>query len=491
MGYAHREGFTLTPRAEEADVIVVNTCCFIEPARQESIDTILEMARLKETGRCKRLVVAGCLVQRHAEELRRSLPEVDAFIGLDQLDRVVDAIRTTASAGPVGPRSALGRQLPQPEGPASAPVSQMGKSLRRCKPRHGAAVGPGSSASVGARAPAPSAESPTSGMGLGRSTWIYGAETPRRLAGPPWTAYLKISEGCDNPCSFCSIPAFRGAHRSRPLEDIVREAGRLAASGVRELNLIAQDSTLYGRDLGLRDGPARLLRALNKIRDLKWIRLFYLYPNRVSRPLLEAIAGCDRVVKYIDIPLQSASRAVLARMKRGGGRREMMALVGRMRRAVPGLAIRTAFIVGFPGETEREFRETLGLVREAEFDHVGVFAYSHEEETAVHEEFDDDVAPEVKEERQARLMAAQEKIALRRNRSRIGKTLEVLCEGTCPETDLLLAGRMASQAPEIDGSVLINDGMAAPGEFVRVTITQAHPFDLVGRVAAGPQVRSA
>lgn len=449
MGTLERGGYELTSRPGEADVIVVNTCSFIDAARRESVDTILEMARYKEEGSCKRLVVAGCLVQRYAPELRESLPEVDAFVGLDEIGRIAEAVRP---------------------------------SVERESWRSGGTTRPDGE-SRGAGLPSGVLPAPATGTApLGRATWIYDAATPRRLAGPPWSAYLKISEGCDNPCSFCAIPGFRGSYRSRRLGDIRREAERLAEDGVRELNLIAQDSTAWGRDLGLEDGPARLLRSLDEIGPLRWIRLFYLYPNRVTRSLLEAMASCERVVKYADIPLQSGSRSVLQRMARGGSRPEMLQLLARMRETVPGIAIRTTFIVGFPGETDEEFDETLALIREAEFDHAGVFTYSHEDSTAA-AALDDDVPAGLKEERRAVLLDAQEAIAERRNRSRIGGTFEVLCEGPHPETELLLAGRLASQAPEIDGGVLINDGVAAPGEFARVTITEAHAYDLVGRIA--------
>jgi ribosomal protein S12 methylthiotransferase len=444
MGAVRREGFRLTARPEEADVIVVNTCGFIEPAREESIDTILEMARHKRAGSCKRLVVAGCMVQRYPAELKESLPEVDAFIGLDQLDRIIEAVRpgVERESWRSGPVPATGRGTGHSRGAEARPVG-------------------------------------------GRATYLYDSATPRLLTGPEWSAYLKISEGCDNPCTFCAIPSFRGGYRSRPLDDIRDEAERLAASGVRELNLIAQDSTAYGRDIGLPDGPARLLRSLNEVTSLRWIRLFYLYPNRVTDTLLEAMADCERVVEYVDFPLQSASRTVLQRMRRGGSRSELAALIKRMRRAVPGLAIRTTFITGFPGETDEEFRETLSFLRETEFNHVGVFTYSHEEGTAAFE-MEDDVPAEVKEERRQQLLTAQEGVSLGHNRRLIGSTVEALCEGVCPETDLLLAGRLASQAPGIDGTVLINDGIAAPGEFVRVTITEAHPYDLVGAIDGRP-----
>ena len=443
MGRLAGEGFQLTARPDEADVLVVNTCSFIDSARQESVETILEMAEHKRNGACKRLVVAGCLVQRYAGELAAELPEVDAFIGLDELDRIVDAVR-----GQVQRESWRAGAVSLPE--ASRPEAARGADALPLLPS-------------------------------GRSRYLYDAATPRRLAGPAWSSYLKISEGCDNPCTFCAIPSFRGRYRSRPLDDIAREAGRLAAAGVRELNLIAQDSTFYGRDLGFDDGPARLLRTLDAVDGLRWIRLFYLYPNRVTPSLLEALAGCARVVKYVDIPLQSGSRSVLARMKRGGGRSELLGLLARMRSAVPGLAIRTTFIVGFPGETETEFQETLRFLHEAEFDHAGAFAYSHEEGTEAFA-LADDVPAEVKQERQERLLEAQEAISLRRNREKVGGVFDALCEGVHPETEHLLAGRLSTQAPDIDGSVLISDGQAVPGEFVSVRILEAHPFDLVAEI---------
>jgi len=423
MGHVSRAGYVLTPRPEDADVLVVNTCSFIDAAREESVDTILEMSRFKSAGSCRRLVVAGCLVQRSRQELAKALPEVDAFIGLDELDRIVEAVR-----------------------------------------------------------PSVERESWRSGGAPGRSTALHGAASPRHLSGPAWSAYLKISEGCDNPCSFCAIPSFRGAYRSRRLGDVREEAERLAAGGVRELNLIAQDSTAYGRDLGFPDGPERLLRSLQEIEALRWIRLFYLYPNRVTPSLIRALADCDRVVKYVDMPLQSGSRTVLQRMRRGGSGEEFETLIGRMREAIPGLAVRTTFIVGYPGETEKEFRETLALARAVEFDHLGVFTYSHEENTAAKDEADD-VPAEVKTERQERLLAAQETAARKRNKAHVGRTFEVLCEGASDESDHLLAGRLATQAPGIDGTVLINDGTAEAGAFVPVTITEAHPFMLIGRIA--------
>jgi ribosomal protein S12 methylthiotransferase len=431
MGTLARAGAEIVADASEAEIVVVNTCGFIDAARQESVEAILEAAELKTRGRCRRLVVAGCLVQRAHAELRREIPEIDAFAGLDDIPAILG--------------------IAAPELAASVP------------------------------GPFPTAPSPNGRSIEGPATWIYDHESPRLLSGGRWSAYLKISEGCDNECSFCAIPLFRGANRSRRLGSILQEAGQLAAQGVRELNLIAQDSTDYGRDLGLADGPARLLRGLNEIESLRWIRLFYLYPNRVTGSLLDAVARCDRVVKYLDMPLQSGSRAVLARMRRGGSASGYLGLIERMRKTIPGLVLRSTFIVGFPGETESEYRETLDFVREARFDHLGVFAYSHEEKTPAHSAADD-VSPEIKAERREELLAAQETIALGANRARVGRVMEVLCEGAHPESDDLLVGRHAGQAPEIDGSVILNEGEAAPGSFLRAEIVEAHAFDLVARI---------
>ncbi len=425
-------------------MVVVNTCGFIDAAKEESVQTILEAAELKTSGRCRRLVVAGCLVQRAHEELRREIPEIDAFAGLDDIPGILGHRRPRAR-GRGGPRP-----FPRSPEPPAPPSCRSPPRLR----------------------PAPS----TAGR-----LWLYDDESPRVLSGPAHSAYLKIAEGCDNPCSFCAIPAFRGAFRSRRLGSILREAQGLAAQGVRELNLIAQDSTHYGHDLGLADGPARLLRGLNEIEELRWIRLFYVYPNRVTDSLLDAMAECERVVKYLDMPLQSASRTVLARMKRGGSGESHLRLIERMRERVPGLVLRSTFIAGFPGETEAEFRETLEFLEAAAFDHAGVFTYSHEEQTPAFA-LVDDVPHEVKAARREQLLAAQEKIARAKNRARVGTTIEVLCEGAHPESDDLLVGRHRGQAPEIDGSVILNEGDAAPGEFVRAKVVRAHPFDLVARV---------
>jgi ribosomal protein S12 methylthiotransferase len=421
LGHLRERGHVLVNDPREADVIVVNTCAFIDRAKQESVDAILEMAQQKQEGRSRRLVVTGCLAQRYDEELRREIPEIDATLGTGQVADIVGAVE--------------------------------GRATR-------------------------------TDADAGRPTWIYDHASPRVLSTPPWLAYLKISEGCDYTCTFCIIPTLRGLHRSRSLDDVVREAEALVARGVRELVLVAQDSTRYGLDLGLRDGLATLLRRLGGVDGLRWIRIMYAYPATMTDGILAAIAAEEKVVKYVDMPLQHASDAVLRRMKRPTGRGNLLGMVERVRARVPGVAFRTSFIVGFPGETDAEFEELLGFVGSAAFDNVGVFTYSDEEGTSAFG-LPDRVPPAVKEGRRRRLLARQQSISARRNRARIGERVEVLVEGTHPDTDLLLRGRLATQAPDIDGSVIINDGAAAPGTFVTCEITEAHPYDLVGRVVAG------
>jgi ribosomal protein S12 methylthiotransferase len=418
LGQLRASGYAITQEAERADVLVVNTCAFIDRAKQESVDAILELARHKQQGRARRLVVTGCLAQRYDAELRREIPEIDATLGTGQVAEIVRAV-----AG----------------------------------------------------------EATTTDAELGPPSWIYGGHEPRVLSTPSYLAYVKISEGCDYTCSFCIIPTLRGRHRSRPLPDVVAEVRALAEAGVKEVVLVAQDSTRYGLDLGQRDGLAALLRALGRVDGVRWIRVMYAYPATVSEPILEAIAAEQKVVKYIDIPLQHASEPVLKRMKRPTGRGNLLGLVERMREKVPGVALRTSFIVGFPGETEADFQELLAFVRAAEFDNVGVFTYSHEEGTASHA-LDAQVPARVKQGRRSRLMSLQKRLSARRNRARLGQRLEVLVEGAHPESDWLLKGRLAGQAPEIDGGVILNDGTARPGEFVTCEITDAHAYDLVGRI---------
>jgi ribosomal protein S12 methylthiotransferase len=418
IGQLQARGHQIVADAHSADVIVVNTCAFIDRAKQESVDAILELARHKETGQARRLVVTGCLAQRYDAELRREIPEIDATLGTGQVEDIVTAVEGAATTtDPAEP------------------------------------------------------------------TWVYDHTSPRTLSTPPYLAYLKISEGCDYTCSFCIIPTLRGKHRSRAVEDIVAEARALASRGVKELVLVAQDSTRYGLDLGMRDGLAYLLRRLGKLDGVRWIRIMYAYPATMSDTILDAIAAEDKVVKYIDIPLQHKSESVLKRMKRPTGKGNLLGLVERMRERVPGLSLRTSFIVGFPGERQEDFDELLGFVKDAEFDHVGVFTYSDEEGTTSFE-LGDRVAPGVKAARRKRLMAAQGRLVAARNRSRVGESLEVLVEGVHPDTDLLLVGRTAGQAPEVDGSVILNDGSADPGSFVRAVVTEAQGYDLIARIEA-------
>jgi ribosomal protein S12 methylthiotransferase len=418
LGQLQQRGHRIASDARDADVIVVNTCAFIDRAKKESIDAILEMAREKQVGRARRLVVTGCLAQRHDEELRREIPEIDATLGTGQVADILRAV----------------------EGEATV-----------------------------------------TDAAEGAPTWVYDHTAPRLLSTAPWMAYLKISEGCDYTCSFCIIPTLRGKHRSRRPDDIVAEAEALAARGVKELVLVAQDSTRYGLDLGRRDGLAPLLRRLGRIDGVRWIRVMYAYPATLSDAVLDAMAEVDAVVKYVDVPLQHASRRVLERMKRPAARADLMGLVERLRARVPGLALRSSFIVGFPGETDEDFEELVAFVKAVEFDHVGVFTYSDEEGTAAYD-LPGRVPALVKANRKRRLMAAQKRISLRRNRARVGQRHEVLVEGVHPDSDLLLRGRLATQAHEIDGSVLIADGSAAAGSFVTCEITEAHPYDLVARL---------
>lgn len=418
LGRLREAGYEVVPEVKDADVIVVNTCAFIDRAKQESVDAILEMAREKETGRARRLVVTGCLAQRYDADLRKEIPEIDATLGTGQVDGIVAAVGGAATVTDAAER------VP---------------------------------------------------------TWIYEHTSPRVLSTPSYMAYLKISEGCDYTCTFCIIPTLRGKHRSRAVDDIVREAEALAARGVREVILVAQDSTRYGLDLGMRDGLAALLRRLGRVDGLRWIRVMYAYPSTVTEPILDAMASEEKVVKYIDIPLQHASESVLKRMKRPTGRGNLLGLIEKMRERVPGLTLRTSFIVGFPGETEEDFSQLLKFVEAAKFDNVGVFTYSDEEGTTSFD-LDGRVAQATKEARKRKLMSLQKKISTRRNRARIGERLEVLVEGVHEETDFLLQGRTSGQAPEIDGSFLINDGTAEPGAFVTCEITEAHPYDLVGRI---------
>lgn len=427
MGRLKQAGYEITTDESQAETLVVNTCGFIDAAKKESVDAILEAARMKAEGKCQRLVVAGCLVERYREELRESIPEVDAFIGTNQIDEI-----TTVADARVNTRS--------------LPVVSIGNQS---------------------------------------ATYLYDESTPRVLATPSHTAYVKIAEGCDRPCAFCFIPQMRGHFRSRRFGSVLAEARSLIEQGVKELVLIAQDSSRYGEDLGLQDGLADLLRELARLEGVEWVRVMYAYPTHVSDKFLDVMASESKACKYLDIPLQHASQKVLKLMRRGGNRESLERLIARVRSRVPGVTVRTTFIAGFPGETDEDFAELLQFIRNVEFDRVGVFAYSDEEGTPA---FDlaEKVDAKVAARRRSALMREQKKISRRRNRARVGQTLRVLFEGASSETDLLWQGRAEGQAPEIDGCVLINDAPEGftpqAGDFVNVRITGAHEYDLVGEI---------
>jgi ribosomal protein S12 methylthiotransferase len=470
MGVLQQHGLEITAQAADADVIVVNTCSFIGDARQESVDAILDMAEYKKSGRAQRLVVAGCMVERYGDEIRREIPEVDALIGTNELTRIAAACR--------------GDDSDAPHVAAADPRDAVRAGGRRDGVHDGAR---GMAAATNAMTPLNVLPATFFDPTLS-APYLYDDLTPRLLATPRYSAYVKIAEGCDHPCTFCVIPQFRGSFRSRRFESVVAEARRLAANGVRELTLIGQDTTSYGEDLKIKDGLALLLERLAAIEPLTWIRALYFYPNRVTQRLLDTIAAHPRLCKYVDMPLQHASPAVLKRMKRGGGAEHFLKLIERIRATIPGVAVRTSVIVGFPGETEDDFKELCDFVREARFDWMGVFAYS-DEETGKAFHLDGKVPQRTIEARRRRLMAIQKSISHARRAALVGTRLPVLIEGASDETDLLWQGRLESQAPEIDGKVLINEFPAdvplPAGTFATVEITEAHDYDLVGRVV-GP-----
>jgi ribosomal protein S12 methylthiotransferase len=452
LGLAQQAGHELTPDAAEAEVLIVNTCAFIDRAKQESIDTILELAAHKRDGGCKRLVVTGCLGERYRDELKALIPEVDVVLGTGEVPAIVGAIG----------------------GAAPAPVAAAPLTLYRQRPDGSALHAPARHREAIATRELP--------------TYIYDAETPRVTTTPKHFAYIKIAEGCDYNCAFCIIPALRGQYRSRSVESIVTEARALVARGVRELLLISQDSTFYGIDRKERGGLARLLRELNAIDGLAWIRLLYLYPTTITDETIEAIAECEKVVRYIDLPLQHGSDAMLRRMRRPGGRASYERLLQRLRDRLPGVTLRTTFVVGFPGETEDEFAELCDFVKTVQFDHVGVFTYSHEEGTAAYA-MADDVPAAVKRRRRNALMALQKKIVAARQKLRIGDTVELLVDGFSPEHDLVLQARTRGQAPDIDPVVFLTDAdpdLHRPGTLIQAEIVDARGYDLVARPVAAP-----
>src|SRR5215831_17533585 len=470
MGLLQTGGAQITSHAGEADVIVVNTCSFIDTAKQESVNTILEMAQHKVTGKAKKLVVAGCLVERYRDEIRKNIPEVDAVVGTGELDHILAAAGIEISPGQETTENASPFVILNP----SASASQQLKSGVSERPEAGAREARGRFSRAewdGAIADLPN--------------YLYDETTPRVLATPKASAYIKIAEGCDHPCGFCIIPQLRGKFRSRRFESVVAEAERLAAAGVREVTLIGQDTTCYGEDLGLKDGLALLLERLAKIEDLRWVRFLYAYPNKITGRLLEAIAANEKICSYIDVPLQHASASVLKRMKRGAGAEIFLKSIDKMRRTIPNLTLRTSFIVGFPGETEADFNELCEFVKAAEFDWLGVFSYSDEDGSAAYH-LGDKVPPREIERRRKKLMQIQRQISKRNKRKLIGREYDVLALGPSEETELLWEGRAEMHAPEIDGKLFINDfgghEELVPGTFYRCEITEAHDYDLVARI---------
>jgi ribosomal protein S12 methylthiotransferase len=424
MGILARSGYEITPRADDADVLVVNTCSFIAPAQQESVQSILEMAEHKKFGRAKKLIVAGCLVERYRDQILAQIPEVDAVVGTGEVERILEACEGDLKTLP--------------------------------------------------------AESPT---------FLYHDLTPRILATPHHTAYIKINEGCDHPCTFCVIPQLRGKFRSRRFESVVREAENLAQAGVREISLIGQDTTFYGEDLGIRDGLAHLLARLAEVEGLEWVRFLYCYPNRITPRLLETIAEHPRLAKYMDIPLQHASKNVLKRMQRGAHGPAFLKMLEKIRRTIPNISLRTSFIVGFPGETKEDFRELCDFVREAEFDWLGVFSYS-DEDTSKSFHLDGKVDEKTIAERRERLMEIQKKISRKNLRAKKGKQFRAMLEGPSKDTDLIWEARLEGMAPEIDGKVYItefvgvNDAaeLPSPGTMATIEITETQDYDLVAKV---------
>jgi ribosomal protein S12 methylthiotransferase len=425
MGQLASRGHELTPHPQDADVIVVNTCSFIDPAKQESIDTILEMAEYKKSGKARKLVVAGCLVERYRGDIRKDLPEVDAIIGTNELEQI--------------------SAICEDREPAANPLEP----------------------------------------------YLYHELTPRVRSTPRHYAYIKIAEGCDHPCSFCVIPQYRGKFRSRRFESVVVEASRLFSQGVREINLIGQDTTSYGEDLGIKDGLPLLLARLAQIETPrpKWVRFLYCYPNRITQKLLDVIAEHGSLAKYIDMPLQHASAAVLKRMKRGSHGDYFLKLLERIRATIPGVAIRTSMIVGFPGETDADFETLCEFVKAAKFDRLGVFSYS-DEDTSASYQLDGKVDARTTYNRKRRLMSIQRGVSRARNRALVGREVDVLLEGPSEDTDLLWQARMSTQAPEIDGVCYVNDlgpEGAEPGQIRRMRITEAHDYDLVGELVDAPE----
>ncbi len=462
MGLLQQAGASLTTDAADADVLVVNTCSFIDSAQQESVNTILEMAKHKTAGRATRLVVAGCLVERYRDDIRQQIPEVDAVVGTGELSEILAAAGLTAKI--TAPQTA-----PSPfnilSSSSEVVQSRPEGDLRERQGRFSRGEWQGATSAL--------------------PTYLYDETTPRLLTTPRASAYIKIAEGCDHPCSFCIIPQLRGKFRSRRFESVVAEAEQLVANGVRELTLVGQDTTCYGEDLALKDGLPLLLERLARIPDLKWLRFLYAYPNRVSDRLLDVMAAHDNICSYLDVPLQHASPNVLKYMKRGAGADIFLKTLDRVRGKVPDITLRTSFIVGFPGETDEDFDILSNFVARAHFDWLGVFQYSDEEGAGAHQ-LAAKVPTRTRRSRERRLMELQQSISRRKKQQLVGRRMDLLVEGESADTSLLWEGRTAMHAPEIDGKVYINDfgphESLTAGRFHLCEVTEAHDYDLVVKI---------
>ncbi len=519
MGLLDRAGARLTSHPEEAEILVVNTCSFIDTAKQESVDTILEMARFKSSGSARKLIVAGCLVERYRDEIQKSIPEVDAVVGTGELESILAAAGLQSPSASPSLFNIITATKSAETRPAQESQSGTHKQASEKLNTEGAgAFRPLNAGLQSTRALAPEESSVSNPVQNENSpkgrpegdhreqqgrfrrddwqgathllpTYLYDETTPRFLTTPRSSAYIKIAEGCDHPCTFCVIPNLRGKFRSRRFESVVAEAHQLVARGVQEITLIGQDTTCYGEDLGLKDGLATLLDSLAVIPNLRWLRFLYAYPNRITGKLLDTIARHDNICKYLDVPLQHASPAVLKRMKRGAGAEIFLKTIEKVRAAVPGIALRTTFIVGFPGESPEDVTLLEDFIQEAKFDWLGVFNYSDEEGSAAFS-LDQRVPKLTIESRKRRLMKLQQSISKRAKQQWVGRELILLAEGESEETPLLWEGRTQFHAPEIDGKVYINDFGAneslSPGSFYKAEITEAHDYDLVAKILSAP-----